>query len=146
VDLGLSGKVALVTASSKGLGKASALALAREGARVTICARTEADLEAAAEEIQGETRAEVLAVQADLTTAEGIESVVAATAERFGGVDVLVNNSGGPALGRFADLTDDDWRQAFEVVTLNFVRFVREVVPYMRASRWAESSGSSPAP
>jgi 3-oxoacyl-[acyl-carrier protein] reductase len=127
-----------VTASSKGLGKASALALAREGARVTICARTEADLEAAAEEIQDETRAEVLAVQADLTTAEG---VVAATVERFGGVDVLVNNSGGPALGRFTDVTDDDWRQAFEVVTLNFVRFVREVVPYMRASRWGRIIG-----
>jgi 3-oxoacyl-[acyl-carrier protein] reductase len=141
VDLGLNGKVALVAASSKGLGKASALALAREGAQVTICARTEADLETAAEEIQAETRAEVLAVQADLTTAEGIESVVAATVERFGGVDVLVNNSGGPALGRFADFTDDDWRQAFEVVTLNFVRFVREVVPHMRARRWGRIVG-----
>jgi len=69
VDLGLTGKVALVAASSKGLGKASALALAREGARVTICARTEADLEAAAEEIRRETGTEVLAVQADLTGA-----------------------------------------------------------------------------
>jgi 3-oxoacyl-[acyl-carrier protein] reductase len=141
VDLGLNGKVALVAASSKGLGKASALALAREGARVTICARAEADLRAAAEEIQRETGAEVLAVPADLTTAEGITSVVAATAGRFGGVDVLVNNSGGPALGRFADFTDDDWRQAFEVVTLNFVRFVREVVPYMRQQRWGRIVG-----
>jgi 3-oxoacyl-[acyl-carrier protein] reductase len=103
VDLGLTGKVALVAASSKGLGKASALALAREGARVTICARTEADLEAAAEEIRRETGAEVLAVQADLTNAEGIKNVVAATAGRFGGLDILVNNSGGPALGRFAE-------------------------------------------
>jgi 3-oxoacyl-[acyl-carrier protein] reductase len=141
VDLGLTGKVALVAASSKGLGKASALALAREGARVTICARTEADLEAAAEEIRRETGAEVLAVQADLTNAEGIESVVAATAGRFGGLDILVNNSGGPALGRFADFTDDDWRQAFEVVTLNFVRFVRETVPYMREKRWGRIVG-----
>ena len=141
MDLGLNGKVALVAASSKGLGKASALALAREGARVTICARTEADLRAAAEEIERETGAEVLAVPADLTTAEGITSVVAATAARFGGVDVLVNNSGGPALGRFADFTDDDWRQAFEVVTLNFVRFVREVVPYMRQQRWGRIVG-----
>jgi 3-oxoacyl-[acyl-carrier protein] reductase len=141
VDLGLDGKVALVAASSKGLGKASALALAREGARVTICARTEADLQAAAEEIRSETGAEVLAVPADLTSAEGITSVVAATARRFGGVDVLVNNSGGPALGRFADFTDDDWRQAFEVVTLNFVRFVREVVPHMRARRWGRIVG-----
>ena len=74
MDLGLTGKVALVAASSKGLGKASALALAREGARVTICARTEADLEAAAEQIRRETGAEVLAVKADLTNAEGIKN------------------------------------------------------------------------
>ena len=141
MDLGLKGKVALVGAASKGLGKASALALAREGARVTICARTEADLHAAAQEIREETGAEVLAVPADLTSAADIKSVVAATAERFGGVDVLVNNSGGPAPGRFADLTDDDWRQAFEVVTLNFVRFVREVVPYMRRERWGRIVG-----
>jgi 3-oxoacyl-[acyl-carrier protein] reductase len=141
VDLGLNGKVALVAASSKGLGKASALALAREGARVTLCARTEADLEAAAEEIRRETRVEVLGVQADLTSAEGIRSVVAATLERFGGVDVLVNNSGGPALGKFPDLTDEDWRQAFEVVTLSFVRFVREVTPHMREQRWGRIIG-----
>jgi 3-oxoacyl-[acyl-carrier protein] reductase len=141
VDLGLTGKVALVAASSKGLGKASALALAREGARVTICARTEAELHAAAEEIREETGAEVLAVPTDLNTADGIQSVVVATAERFGGVDVLVNNSGGPARGRFADFTDDDWRQALEVVTLNFVRFVREVVPHMRAQGWGRIIG-----
>jgi len=141
VDLGLAGKVALVAASSKGLGKASALALAREGARVTICARTEADLDAAAAEISRETGAEVLAVPADVTSAAGIHSVVAATAERFGGVDVLVNNSGGPAKGQFADFTDDDWRRAFEVVTLNFVRFVREVVPHMRRQRWGRIVG-----
>lgn len=136
MDLGLDGKVALVGGSSKGLGKASALALAREGARVTICARTRADLDAAAADIRRETGAQVLAVHADLTTAAGIESVVAATVASFGGVDVLVTNSGGPARGRFPDFTDDDWRQAFEVVTLNFVRFVREVVPHMRPSQW----------
>jgi 3-oxoacyl-[acyl-carrier protein] reductase len=136
MDLGLNGKVALVGASSKGLGKACALAIAREGARVTMCARIGADLDAAAAEVRRETGAEVLAVPADLTTAAGVQSVVAATVERFGGVDVLVANSGGPALGRFADITDDDWRQALEAVTLNFVRFVREVAPHMRRSRW----------
>jgi 3-oxoacyl-[acyl-carrier protein] reductase len=141
VDLGLHGKVALVGASSKGLGKASALALAREGARVTICARHGAQLEAAADEIRRETDSEVLAVPADLTRAEDIHGVVAATFERFGGVDVLVNNSGGPPLGRFPDLADDDWRQAFEVVTLSFVRFVREVVPYMHEKRWGRIIG-----
>jgi 3-oxoacyl-[acyl-carrier protein] reductase len=141
VDLGLAGKVALVAASSKGLGKASAVALAREGARVTICARTAADLEKAAKEIHAETGAEVLAVPADLSTADGIATVVAATADRFGGIDVLVNNSGGPAIGKFADMTDDDWRQAFEVVNLNFVRFVRQVVPYMQRNRWGRIVG-----
>ncbi len=141
MDLGLAGKAAIVAASSKGLGKASALALAREGARVTICARTAADLHAAAEEITRETGVEVLAVPADLASEEGIQAVVAATAERFGGVDVLVNNSGGPARGKFADFTDEDWRRAFEVVTLNFVRFVREVVPYMRRQRWGRIVG-----
>jgi 3-oxoacyl-[acyl-carrier protein] reductase len=141
VDLGLEGKVALVAASSKGLGKASALALAREGARVTICARTEADLEAAAEEIRHETHAEVLAVPADLASPEGIQSVVGATVERFGGVDVLVANSGGPKPGKLPDLTDEDWRQAFELVTLNFVRFVREVLPHMREKRWGRIIG-----
>src|SRR6478672_7601386 len=101
MDLGLRGKVALVGASSKGLGKASALALAREGARVTICARTQADLEAAAEEIRQETGAEVLPVPADLAGADGIKTVVAATVERFGALDVLVSNTGGPRPGVF---------------------------------------------
>jgi 3-oxoacyl-[acyl-carrier protein] reductase len=141
VDLGLNGKAALVAASSKGLGKASALALAREGARVTICARHPGELEAAANDIRAETGAEVLAVPADLTQADDISAVVAATAERFGGVDVLVNNSGGPRIGSFADLSDEDWRQAFETVTLNFVRFVREVVPHMREKQWGRIVG-----
>jgi 3-oxoacyl-[acyl-carrier protein] reductase len=141
VDLGLGGKVAIVGGSSKGLGKASALALAREGARVTICARTQADLQSAEEQIRGETGADVLAVAADLATAAGVENVVAATIARFGAVDVLVANSGGPALGRFRDFTDADWRQAFEVVTLNFVRFVRAVLPYMRANHWGRIIG-----
>jgi 3-oxoacyl-[acyl-carrier protein] reductase len=141
MDLGLSGRVAIVAASSKGLGKASALALAREGARITICARTEADLETTADEIRDETRADVLPVQADLTSADAIRSVVAATVERFGGVDILVNNSGGPSPGRLQDLEDDDWREAFEVVTLNFVRFVREVVPHMREKGWGRIIG-----
>jgi 3-oxoacyl-[acyl-carrier protein] reductase len=141
VDLGLQGKVAIVGAASKGLGKASALALAREGARVAICARTTADLQAAAAEIGSETGADVLTVQADLATAAGVDSVVQATVARFGGVDVLVANAGGPALGRFGDFNDDDWRRAFEIVTLNFVRFVRAVVPHMRARQWGRIVG-----
>lgn len=141
MDLGLNGKVALVAAASKGLGKASALALAREGARVAICARTEADLMAAAAEIREQTGAEVLAQTADLSQSADIDAVVAATAERFGGIDVLVNNSGGPPIGRFGTLTDADWQRGFEVVTLNFVRFVRAVLPYMQANHWGRIVG-----
>jgi len=141
MNLGLDGKVALIAAASTGLGKASAMALAAEGARIAICARTQERLQAAAQEIREATGAEVLAQPADLSTAAGISSVAAATADRFGGVDILVNNSGGPALGRFGDFTDDDWVQGFEVVTLNFVRFIRAVTPYMREKRWGRIIG-----
>jgi 3-oxoacyl-[acyl-carrier protein] reductase len=141
VDLGLAGRTAIVAASSKGLGKACALALAAEGAGVTICARTGADLAAAAAEIRAATGAQVVAVTADLATAAGVDSVVAATIASFGGVDVLVTNSGGPPRGAFGDFTDEDWVAAFELVTLGFVRLVRAVVPHMRAQRWGRIIG-----
>lgn len=141
MDLGLDGKVALVAAASKGLGKAAAMALAREGARVALCARTEADLLATAAEISERTGAEVLARRADLTSAADIDDLVAATADRFGGVDILVSNSGGPPVGRFSALTDADWQQGFEAVTLSFVRLVRGVLPFMQARGWGRIVG-----
>ncbi len=141
MDLGLTGKVALVVAASKGLGRGCALALAREGANVAICARSEAQLAAAAADIRNVTGAEVLVVPGDVSRAPDIRAVVAATAERFGGIDILVNNSGGPRIGSFPELADDDWQRAFELVTLNFVRFVREVVPHMRAREWGRIVG-----
>ncbi len=141
MDLGLREKTALVGASSKGLGLASALSLAREGARVTICARGEEALQAAAARIRAETGAEVLAVAADLRDGAEIERVVAATVERFGGLDILVNNSGGPARGVFSELDDDAWREGFEVVTLGFVRFVRAALPHMRSRGWGRVVG-----
>ena len=141
MDLGLKGRSAIVAASSKGLGKASALALAREGANVTICARGEEQLRAAAREIEAERGGEVLAVPADLTSAEGIERVVAAHVERFGGLDVLVHNSGGPPVGQFPSLDDEQWLQGFEIVTMSFVRFVRAALPHMRAKRWGRVVG-----
>ena len=141
MDLGLTGKVALVVAASKGLGRGCALALAREGANVAICARSEAQLAAAAADIRNATGAEVLVVPGDVSRAPDVRAVVAATAERFGGIDILVNNSGGPRIGSFSELADDDWQRAFELVTLNFVRFVREVVPHMRARQWGRIVG-----
>ena len=141
MDFGLGDKTALVAASSRGLGYAAALAQAREGANVTLCSRSEQDLEAAAEQIRAQTGAQVLAVPADLNDGEEIERVVAATVERFGGLEVLVNNSGGPARGAFAELDDEAWRTGFEVVTLNLVRFVRAALPHMRARRWGRIVG-----
>ena len=141
MDLGLKGRTAIVAASSKGLGRASALALAREGANVTLCARGEGALEAAAHEIHEQTGAEVLAVRADLSERESIERVVESTIERFGRVDVLVNNSGGPPVGMFEALSDEDWQAAFEIVTLGFVRFTRAVVPHMKERGWGRIVG-----
>ncbi len=141
MDLGLNDKVALIAASSKGLGKASALALAREGARVAICARDGEQLEATAQEIVADCGAEVLALPADLTSAEEIERVVAATVERFGGLEILVHNSGGPPAGVFGDLTEEQWHLAFEMVTMSFVRFVRAAVPHMRELGWGRIVG-----
>jgi 3-oxoacyl-[acyl-carrier protein] reductase len=136
MDLGLEGKVALVTAASKGMGRACALAFGAEGARVAMCARGEADLRAAADEVRTRTGAEVLAVPADVTRAEDVRRLVASTREAFGGVDVLVANCGGPPRGNLDEVTDEQWYGAFEVSVLSVVRLIREVLPSMRARRW----------
>jgi 3-oxoacyl-[acyl-carrier protein] reductase len=132
VDLGLSGKVALVTAASKGLGRAIATELACEGARVVISSRDEEALSRAATEIREETGAEVNYRAADLRNAADIEALVAHAAERFGGVDILVNNTGGPPAGTFEDLDDEAWQTAFEQILLSLIRCVRGVLPHMR--------------
>ncbi|MGH7262692.1 MAG: SDR family oxidoreductase [Candidatus Rokuibacteriota bacterium] len=136
MDLGLKGKVAIVAAASRGMGKACALGLAAEGARVTVCARSEAGLLAAANEIREKTKAEVLAVPADVTRLADIKRVVAKTVEAFGGVDILVANAGGPPLGGFDQMSDADWQAAFELTLLSTVRWIREVLPHMRKKRW----------
>ncbi len=136
MDLGLKDKVAIVAAASKGMGKACAMGLAGEGARVTMCARTEADLIAAANEIREKTKAEVLAIPADVTRLPDIQRVVARTVEAFGGVDILVANAGGPPIGGFDQMTDAQWQGAFELNLLSTIRFIREVLPHMRKKRW----------
>lgn len=132
MDLGLKGKVALVAGASQGLGKAIAHAFAREGAKVSICARGEAKLRAAAEEIERQTRGEVLAVAADVTRAEDVRRFVGSSAERFGRVDIMITNAGGPPPGEFMKFTDDDWEAAFRLNLLSAIRLTREAVPYMR--------------
>jgi 3-oxoacyl-[acyl-carrier protein] reductase len=136
MDLGLKGKAALVTAGSKGMGKACALGLAAEGARVAICARTEGDVRAAADDIRSRTGADVLAMPADVTRAADVTRLVSRVTEAFGGVDVLVANAGGPPRGTFDELTDEQWMGAFELSVLSVVRLIRAVLPSMRARKW----------
>src|SRR5215216_3189979 len=132
MNLQLRDKVAIVTGSSRGLGYASARALAAEGCFVTLCARTEARLLAAARDIAGVAGADrVLAVAADVSRAEGVQQIVDETVRRFGGIDVLVNNVG---LGRGAgviDTADAAWQEAFEQTLLPAVRASRLAVPHL---------------
>jgi 3-oxoacyl-[acyl-carrier protein] reductase len=136
VDLGLRGRAALVTGGSRGIGRACARALAAEGARVAICARTAADLEQAAAALREETGAEVLALAGDVLRAEDVRAVVARAAEAFGGLEVVVTNAGGPPAGRFEELDDADWQAAFELSLLSTVRLVREALPHLRRRGW----------
>ena len=130
MDLQIAGKVALVTAASKGLGKATARQLAQEGARLAICARS-AVIDDTAAEIGRETGAEVLALRADLTRQEDINSLVQSTLDRFGQIDILVINAGGPPSGNFLDLTPDHWSMAAELTLMSAVRLCYAVVPHM---------------
>ena len=134
MDLALSGKVAIITGSSRGLGLASATALAREGCRVTLCARSAGRLAEASAEVAaacGDT-ARVLAVQADVATAEGVAAIVDGTVAHFGGLDILVNNVG---LARGADLlatTDAEWQEAIDQTLMPAVRASKLAVPHMK--------------
>jgi 3-oxoacyl-[acyl-carrier protein] reductase len=132
MDLGLNGKVALVTASSKGLGRASALALSQEGAKVVLCARGEAALAEAAAAMPGEA----LAVAADVTDPAAPGRLVAAAVDRFGGLDVLVANAGGPPPARALEVDDETLLAALQANLLTSIRLVQAALPPMRAAGW----------
>lgn len=132
MDLELRGKVALVAGASQGMGRAAALGFAREGAKVSICARGEAALNEAAAFIRRETGSEVLAMVADMNKAEDIQTFVNKTAAQFGRLDVIVNNAGGPPPGEFMKFTDEDWQNAFRLSFMSTMRMTREAVPHMR--------------
>ncbi len=136
MDLGLKDKIAIVTASSKGLGKACAVGLAREGAKVVICARNLTDLEKAKAEIENSSNNDVLAVQADVTNYDDIKKLVNSTVERFGTIHILVTNAGGPPAGYFESFSDEDWNNAFNLNFMSTVRLIREVLPFMKSQRW----------
>ncbi len=128
----MDGKVALVSAASKGLGRASAMAMARRGAKLGLCSRNSDDIAAAAQDIAGETGVETWHCAVDVSTADGVKSFVDGAAGYFGGVDVLVSNAGGPPPGNFLDFSDADWQSAFELNVMSAVRLVRAVLPHMR--------------
>ena len=133
MDLQLGGKCAIVCAASKGLGRATALSLAREGASVAICARSSGALDDAAAEIRRQTGATVVPVPADVGVAADVERLVATAADVLGGIDILVTNTGGPKSGPFTSFSDEEWREAIDSILMSVVRLSRAVIPYMRS-------------
>jgi 3-oxoacyl-[acyl-carrier protein] reductase len=136
MDLGIRGKAALVTAASKGMGKATAMGLAAEGARVLMCSRTAADIKAAADEVRTKTGAEVIDMVADVTRREDVDRLIARADEAFGGVDILVANAGGPPRGHLAEMSDEQWYGAFDTTVMFVVRLIRGVLPAMKRRNW----------
>jgi len=136
MNLGLRNKIALVTASSKGLGRASAKALAEEGAKIAICARDGRVLKETADEIANTTRSEVLAIPADMTSSADIEQVVRETVNHFGGLHILVTNAGGPPAGYFAEFDDRQWQEAFNLTMMSAIRLIRAATPHMEKEKW----------
>jgi 3-oxoacyl-[acyl-carrier protein] reductase len=132
LELGLNGRIAIVTGGSDGLGRATALRLASEGCKVAICARREDHLKAAAAAITEQTSAEVLACPADVTSAADIDALVEAALDRFGGIDILVNNAGTSAAASLETLDDEAWQRDIDLKLMAAVRMCRRVIPLMR--------------
>jgi 3-oxoacyl-[acyl-carrier protein] reductase len=132
MDLELKDKVAIVGGGSKGLGRACADVLTEEGANIAVCSRSKADLERAAQAIRDTTGADVLSLAGDLDKPETARDLIAATVERFGRLDILVNNSGGPPLARALTATEEQWATAVQRSLVFFARMSREAVPHMK--------------
>jgi 3-oxoacyl-[acyl-carrier protein] reductase len=135
MDLGLKGKVVLVAAASKGLGRAIAEEFAREGAKVAMCSRDEEAIGAASGQITKTTGAETLALVADLGTAKGCESFISQAVKKFGQIDVLIVNAGGPPPGRFEELTEESWDKAYQLTLQSAVRLTRLALPELKKTK-----------
>ena len=152
MDMGLGGKVALITGGSDGIGKAAALSLSREGVKVVICARRLDALESAAEEIRSDTGGEVMAVSADITSTSDIDSLFDKLMEAHGRIDILVNNAGTSAAGLFEDVSDETWKYDIELKLFGAIRCSRRAIPHMRAQGGGRiinittPGGKAPAP
>lgn len=132
MDLGLSEKPVIVCASSSGLGKATALEFAREGARVMLCSRRESELQRAAADIQAATGREARYTVVDVTKPADIARLIETTVAAFGGIFALINNSGGPPAGTFEQFDDGAWQSAFELNLLSYIRATRAALPHLR--------------
>jgi 3-oxoacyl-[acyl-carrier protein] reductase len=136
MNLGLKDRVALVAASSQGIGRATAEAFAAEGCRIAMCARNQQTLQAAAENIRKQHNVQVFAEAFDVTDPVAVSRFIAAVAEKFGSVDISVTNAGGPPAKGFLAATLEDWQRALEANFLSTVYFAREVIPHMQKKRW----------
>ena len=136
MDLGLKNKVALVAAGSRGLGRAVAEELAAEGASLVLCARDVNTLTETAAAIADASGAHVLAVPGDVTNVDSIKKLVAAGIDRFGRIDILVTNAGGPPAGTFDQLTREQWDEALRLTLLSAIELARQVLPGMKQRRW----------
>lgn len=132
MDLGLNGKVAIVTGGSEGIGKGAAMSMAREGAAVVICARRKDVLDQAAAEIKTTTKGKVLPVSADVNRPADIQRVIDSAVGSYGRIDILVNNAGKGAAGPFESVTDEAWMDDFNLKVWAAVRLTRLVIPHMR--------------
>lgn len=136
MNLDIQEKVALITGGSKGIGKAAAEALAKEGCKIVICARHEGELRETATELERHST-EVLAIPADMTKEEDIQNLVQQAANKFGTIDILINNAGGIGSNKpFDELSTQDWRNLFELNLFSVVTITRLVHPYMKKSGW----------
>jgi 3-oxoacyl-[acyl-carrier protein] reductase len=136
MDLGLKGRVAIVAGASRGLGKAIAAGLAREGANVVVCARSKESLVQAAKLIEEQYHVAAVPIVADLRNLSDVERVVESTANRFKRIDILLNNAGGPPPKSFEESTAEDWQRAIELNFLAGMRLIQLVLPHMKAQRW----------
>src|SRR5713226_4358157 len=136
MDLGLKGRGVIVAASSQGIGLATAEAFAREGAQVSMCARTEKTLIEAADKLRSQTGAEVYAEALDLTNGDAVQRFTEQVAKRFGRIDVCVANAGGPPAKNFLSISADEWRKAVDLNLMSTVHLARAVIPYMQRHHW----------
>jgi 3-oxoacyl-[acyl-carrier protein] reductase len=136
MDLGIKNKIALVTASSQGLGKAAAFSLAREGVNLAICSRDEKSINASADEIRKATGVKVFTIVADVSIPSDCDKIIEVSLKEYGRIDILVNNAGGPPTGKITSLPDSEWEKGFNLTMMSMVRLSRAVLPLMEKQNW----------